>query len=203
MYKIKNRKIRQYKTNEFKRLKPLPRICIPTSIPHLNAWPFGANDTISAGYCEWLSRGSAMVIPSGWFKSIVNSTSSFFNCILVGLSFAKIIVQIDLYWKSCDLNVDHKLNFKEWLPCSGIYSDNGHLFEQTEWDNMINDGYLRFDSFNKLELTDKALQEYSQRQPKIQRGADSGEIELWRWATYSIKPFNKIYELLKMGRLSI
>jgi hypothetical protein len=86
--------------------------------------------------------------------------------------------QIDLYWKSCDLNVDHKLNFKEWLPCSGIYSDNGHLFEQTEWDNMINDGYLRFDSFNKLELTDKALQEYSQRQPKIQRGADSGEIEL-------------------------
>ena len=25
---------------------------------------------------------------------------------------------------------------------------------QTEWDNMINDGYLRFDSFNKLELTD-------------------------------------------------
>ena len=69
------------------------------------------------------------------------------------------------YWNNCDTNADQTLSFAEWLRCSGMYSDNGELYDQTEWDAIVNDGLLRFNAYQTVELTDLAWQAYNERQP--------------------------------------
>ena len=69
------------------------------------------------------------------------------------------------YWKNCDSDDDGALVFEEWLACSLMYSDNGELYENSEVDSIVNDGLLRYNSYQKLELTELAWQSYNERQP--------------------------------------
>lgn len=53
--------------------------------------------------------------------------------------------QIDGYWKECDADRNARLDFEEWLPCAGAYSDNGERFIETSWDDLVQEGILNLD----------------------------------------------------------
>lgn len=53
--------------------------------------------------------------------------------------------QIDSYWRECDTDANARLTFEEWLPCAGVYSDNGERFLNTEWDDLVQEGVLNLD----------------------------------------------------------
>ena len=49
--------------------------------------------------------------------------------------------QIDEYWRECDTDRNARLDFEEWLPCAGAYSDNGERFIETSWDDLVQEVY--------------------------------------------------------------
>ena len=82
--------------------------------------------------------------------------------------------QLDAYWSFCDgrensskddnkdgnntrAMYDDELSFQEWLPCAGIYSDNGEIYEEPEYTQYLDAELLFRDNYGNFQLTDKAL----------------------------------------------
>ena len=89
--------------------------------------------------------------------------------------------QLDAYWSFCDGRensdgvspgsskddnndgnntravYDDELSFQEWLPCAGIYSDNGEIYEEPEYTQYLDAELLFRDNYGNFQLTDKAL----------------------------------------------
>ena len=56
------------------------------------------------------------------------------------------VAQREAYWSECDTAPPFgALDYAEWLPCAGAYSDNGERFHETEWDELVQEGLLSLD----------------------------------------------------------